>query len=77
MKSLKNLSVILLAALLAACATPQERAARAIERHGPYCEGLGYSRGTESFINCVRQEQARVEYLVNSYQQPAQIKIKK
>jgi hypothetical protein len=77
MKSLKSLSVFLLVALLAACATPQERAARAIERHGPYCEGLGYSRGTESFINCVRQEQARVEYLVNSYQQPTQIKVKK
>lgn len=77
MKSLKSLSAFLLVALLAACATPQERAARAIERHGPYCEGLGYSRGTESFINCVRQEQARVEYLVNSYQQPTQIKVKK
>ena len=77
MKSLKSLSVFLLVALLAACATPQERAARAIERHGPYGEGLGYSRGTESFINCVRQEQARVEYLVNSYQQPTQIKVKK
>lgn len=77
MKSLKSLSVFILVALLAACATPQERAARAIERHGPYCEGLGYSRGTESFINCVRQEQARVEYLVNSYQQPTQIKVKK
>ncbi len=77
MKSLKSLSVFLLVALLAACASPQERAARAIERHGPYCEGLGYSRGTESFINCVRQEQARVEYLVNSYQQPTQIKVKK
>ncbi len=77
MKSLKSLSVFLLVAFLAACASPQERAARAIERHGPYCEGLGYSRGTESFINCVRQEQARVEYLVNSYQQPTQIKVKK
>ncbi|MFY9184396.1 MAG: hypothetical protein WBJ45_08085 [Limnohabitans sp.] len=77
MKALKSLYVILFATLLAACATPQERAARAIERHGPYCEGLGYSRGTESFINCVRQEQARVEYLVNSYQQPVQVKVKK
>ena len=53
--------VIMAATLvLAGCATPQERAERAIARHSPYCEKLGFEKGTDGWRNCIMsEEQAR------------------
>lgn len=45
--------------LLAACATPEERADRAIARHGPYCERLGYERGTKDWRDCIASRDVR------------------
>ena len=48
--------------LLAACATPQEQAARAqaqVEQmmavYGPACSRLGYARGSDAWRGCVLQ----------------------
>lgn len=45
--------------LLSACAGPQERAARMIEKIGPYCEGLGYAKNTDAWRQCIQKEDAR------------------
>ena len=52
------------AALLAACATPQERAQKVIDQHGPYCEALGFARGSDAWRSCLQSEQARKESIV-------------
>lgn len=45
--------LMLTALLLVGCATPQERADRAIARFGPYCERLGYTSQTDSWRQCI------------------------
>lgn len=41
--------------LLAGCAlTPEQRADRDLMRYGPYCERLGYQRGSEAFASCIQ-----------------------
>jgi hypothetical protein len=52
--------------MLAGCATPQERAAKAIKRHGPYCEALGLAPGKPAFAGCVQQEVAKVDAAVDA-----------
>lgn len=47
-----------LALTLAACATPEQRAARAIERFGPYCDKIGFKRDTDPWRTCVVNAQA-------------------
>jgi hypothetical protein len=43
--------------LLSGCAlTPEQRAERDISRHGPYCERLGYERGTTAFASCIENQ---------------------
>jgi len=51
---------ILLVALVAACATPEQRAARVeqevtamIQEYGPGCERLGYKADTDPWRDCV------------------------
>lgn len=57
--------VTLLAAILTvACASPEQQAARAIERFGPYCEKLGYARNTDPWRDCIMKEQARVTQMI-------------
>ena len=44
--------------LLAGCAlTPEERADRAMQKYAPYCERLGYERGTAVFAGCVENQE--------------------
>lgn len=50
----------------AACTTPQQRAAHAIEQIGPYCEGLGFTRNTDPWRKCIQKEQARQAQIVFS-----------
>lgn len=46
--------------VLAACATPQDKAAAVIARHAPYCEGLGFTRNTDAWRQCIiDRERAR------------------
>lgn len=50
--------------MLAGCASDQEvakvRAQEAIARQGPYCETLGYQRGSEGWRQCITaREQQR------------------
>jgi hypothetical protein len=47
-------------ALVAGCASPQDRAATVVSRFGPYCEGLGYTKGTDPWRSCLTSEQARM-----------------
>lgn len=47
----------LLLILLAGCATPEERAAKIINRHGPYCETLGFVSGSDGWRQCVMSEE--------------------
>lgn len=49
---------VLIALLLAGCATPEQRAANAIARFGPYCEKLGYQTNTDSWRSCIQGEQS-------------------
>ena len=53
--------------VLVGCATPQERAASAIKKHGPYCQALGLEPGTPPFAGCVQQEVARVQAAFDAY----------
>lgn len=52
--------------VLTACATPQERAQKVVERYGPYCEGLGYTKGTDPWRQCIQTELARVTAFIMS-----------
>lgn len=47
--------LVLILLLLAGCATPQERAHRAIVRHGPYCETLGFLPNTDAWRQCIQR----------------------
>lgn len=49
---------LVLVLLLAGCASPQERADRAIARHGPYCDQMGFQRNTDAWRNCVATQDA-------------------
>ncbi|TAK42675.1 MAG: hypothetical protein EPO27_16540 [Betaproteobacteria bacterium] len=58
-----------LAAVLAGCATPAERAAQAereidemIQVYGPACERLGYRGGTDPWRDCVLRLNANETY---------------
>lgn len=49
-----------LALLLAACATPQQKAEQAIARQAQYCERLGYQARTDGWRRCIEErEKAR------------------
>ncbi len=57
---MKTLIVVGLAALVAGCATPQERAAQVqrdvdemIATYGPACERLGYKASTDAWRDCI------------------------
>lgn len=52
-------AVAAIAAVLVACASPQERAAFTIKVHGPYCEGLGYKKDTDQWRQCIQNESTR------------------
>ena len=39
--------LLILAVLLAGCATPEQRAEKDMARFGPYCEKMGYESQTE------------------------------
>jgi hypothetical protein len=55
----KSNMVLALAIVLTGCAlTPEQRAARAIERYAPYCEKLGYERGTDRWRDCIASEES-------------------
>lgn len=47
----------LLLILLAGCATPQEKADRIIARHSPYCESLGFTKGSDRWGQCIMAEE--------------------
>lgn len=48
----------LIVLMLAGCATtPTERAEKMIATHGPVCDKLGFERGTDSWRNCVVQQE--------------------
>lgn len=46
---------LILVVLLAGCMTPEYRAERAIARHGPYCEKLGFQPNTDQWRGCILQ----------------------
>jgi len=57
---MRTIIVLAAAALLAACATPQERAARKqaemaemIAIYGPACDRLGYAQQSDQWRNCI------------------------
>lgn len=53
MKTIYPLLVTILA--LAACATSEQRAERAIARHGPFCERLGHTPDTQTWRDCIQR----------------------
>ena len=56
------------AALLVGCATPQEKAEQMIERYGPMCEKLGYTKNTDPWRDCILKERKRVsDFVSNMY----------
>jgi hypothetical protein len=44
---------LLIAVLLAGCATPEQRADRMISRFGPICDKLGYEKDSDKWRDCV------------------------
>ena len=44
---------LLIAVLLAGCATPEQKADRMISRFGPVCDKLGYEKNTDKWRDCV------------------------
>jgi hypothetical protein len=74
---MRTLTLLPVALLLAACATPQERAARLqaeMERdmqvYGPACARLGYQVHSDQWRNCVLQLGTREE-LQRAYAYPS------
>jgi hypothetical protein len=47
---------LLIAVLLAGCATPEQRADKAIDRYGAYCERLGNKSKTPEWSACIQSE---------------------
>jgi hypothetical protein len=47
---------VLIVLLLAGCATPEQRADRAIAKFGPYCERLGNKPKTPEWSACIQSE---------------------
>lgn len=45
--------IVLIALLLAGCATPEQRAENAISEYGPYCDKMGYQRTANEWRDCV------------------------
>ena len=45
---------LLLILLLSGCATPEQRAERAIAKFAPYCEKLGYQQDTDGWRSCIQ-----------------------
>ena len=48
--------LLILAVLLAGCATPEQRAEKDMARFGPYCEKMGYESQTDKWRECIRAE---------------------
>ena len=63
-----------LAMTLTGCATPQERAAKAVAKYGPYCEGLGLKAGSEIFAACVQKEDARASAAADAFNDRMQMR---
>lgn len=63
---------LLLALLLASCATPEERAERDIAAHAPYCDKMGYQRDTDAWRSCIQQAAADRRASVRAAQQRSQ-----
>ncbi len=64
-----TIPVVFLIALLAGCATPEERAARAqadmeetMKVYGPACEKLGFAKDSEQWRQCILHLSARDSY---------------
>ena len=55
---MRYLTVLLMLGF-AGCATSADWAQHAIAEFGPYCEGRGYARDTESWRHCVQVLDAR------------------
>jgi hypothetical protein len=49
--------VLFLLLLVSGCATPEERAVKAMERYGPYCEAFGMQRGSSAWTDCILTEE--------------------
>ncbi len=50
--------------LLVGCITPisgEEKAVRAIAKHGPYCEKLGFTANTDPWRDCIVRAQGDLE----------------
>lgn len=65
---MRSLPLTLAALLLAACSTPQERAAyqqqqmdAAIVEYGPACQRLGYTQNTDQWRACILNLSAKDE----------------
>jgi hypothetical protein len=50
--------LLILTALLAGCATPEQRAEKDIAKYAPYCEKLGYEKQGDKWRECIRAEAA-------------------
>lgn len=47
---------VVIVILLAGCSTPEQRAERDLQKYGPYCQRLGYERGSAGFASCVENQ---------------------
>ena len=65
-KQLKASAAIALCVMLSACASPEKKAQRTLDRYGPYCEKLGYQKNTDKWRDCVMNEHKRVSDFVSS-----------
>jgi hypothetical protein len=45
--------------LLTGCISPEYRAQQALEKHGPYCEKLGFQSATDAWRNCIVQREGQ------------------
>lgn len=66
---MRTLATLILAIVLAGCATPAERAAqvereveRMIQIYGPGCEKLGYKKDTDAWRDCILNLSVKDDY---------------
>lgn len=66
-------AIVLAVLMLSGCITAEQRAEIALSRYGPFCDKLGFQRGTEPFATCVMQQansdDARAMQAYGIYQQ--------
>lgn len=56
--------------LLAGCYSPQKHAEGLQRIHGPYCESMGFKRGTDPWRSCIQQREDRNNAAVESIRTP-------